>query len=312
MSAPVEWLLFALSLLLMPIFTIGLIRKMKAIWQNRVGPPLLQPLFHLLKLLKKSETISEDTSWIFRVAPVLNLTVALALALLVPWVCFKPGMAGDDLFLVIYLFAGMRFLAILSALDAGSPFGAFSGSREATLAILVEPAVILSLASLGIGAHTSSMGEIFDFAAANRPLDVPLWLLAGLGLFLASLVELSRMPVDDPTTHLELTMVHEAMVIENSGPNLALVELAYAVRMVVLFGLCGQCFLHALASLVPLSSQALAVLSILMVGGLALATASIETFAVKLRWNKVPEFIAYALTMSLLACLCAMLKVVLP
>jgi formate hydrogenlyase subunit 4 len=311
MSAVWQWILFTVALMVVPPSTIGLIRKSKALLQNRTGPSILQPFFNLAKLLQKSEVISEDASWLFRFAPAFNLCALFALALMVPWTSFTPSWsAGQDFFLVIYLLAAIRFTTILAAMDAGSPFGAFSSSREATLSMLVEPAVILSLVALGIAAGSSNLAQIFSYGGGYRLLDVPLWLMSGLGLFMASQVELSRMPVDDPTTHLELTMVHEAMVIENSGSNLALVELGYALRMTILYGMAGQCFIHALCCFITLNAATLALLSITVIFCLAFSTAVAETLMVKLRWTRVPEFIAYVLTMSLLASLSAIIKAV--
>ncbi len=303
-----EWLLFAAVLLVVPILTAGTIRKIKARLQNRVGPPLLQPLYNVVKLWRKGETVSEDATWIFRGAAVINLAVVLVVAALLPWVSFKPGLTGDDIFLFIYLLASARFFGILAALDTGSPFSAFSSSREATLSLLVEPAIVLSLVALALGAHSTSLGSIFAYGAAAGPAAAPVWIVAGCGLFLSSLVELSRMPVDDPTTHLELTMVHEAMLIENSGPNLALAEIAYTVRLTFLYGLTVQCFLHAVYAVAPVGMTLLAVLSVLGIFLLAAGTALLETVTVKLKWTRCPEFIAYALTMGLFACMAAIFR----
>lgn len=300
-----NWLFFQATLIVLPALLLGLIRKTKARLQNRVGPPIMQPLYNFAKLFNKTETVSQTASWIFRSSTAINLSVILLVAFLVPWLSYKPAIPGDDLFLVIYLLALARFVVILSSLDTGSPFGAFGGSREATLALLVEPAVVLSLVALAVPAHSTNLGQIFSFSGQGSVLALPLWLLAGVGLFLSSLVELSRMPIDDPTTHLELTMVHEAMILENSGRNLALTEYAYALRMAVLYGLSAQCFLHALCSIWPLGELARAAISIAGLLLMALITAVIEGTAVKLQWRKAPEFIAYGLTMGLLASLVA-------
>jgi len=308
MTEAIRWLLFLSSVLFLPPLTVGVIRKTKARLQNRVGAPVFQPILNLLKLLQKGETISYTASWLFRAVCPVNMGIVILIAFLTPWVSYKPSVAGEDIFLVIYLLALVRFLTILASLDSASPFGAFASSREATIALLVEPAVILSLVSLAIPVRTSNLGQIFSFGSGSGGSDPALWLLAGTGLFLASLVELSRMPVDDPTTHLELTMVHEAMIIENSGKNLALVEYAHALRMALLYGLSGQCYLHAFCLFVPVTEWVRAGLSLALVLGLGVVTALIEGTAVKLQWRKVPEFIAYGLTMSLLATLVAIAR----
>ncbi len=306
MSTILLWLLTFSCLLFLPSLTIGIIRKTKARLQNRVGAPLWQHLFDTIKLLRKSETVSENSSWILRVNTVINISIMITLAFLTPWLSFKPATSADDLFLLIYLFAAIRFFAILSSLDPGSAFGAFGASREATLSVLVEPAIILALSAVALSAHTSNLSLVFALTANTPISQAPLWLLAGAGLFLSSLVELSRMPVDDPTTHLELTMVHEAMMLENSGPNLALLEFSSALRLVVLYGLSGQCFLHALHCIWPFASAAGILLSISIIFALAVVTSLIETVSVRLKWTRAPEFVAYGLTMSLLALLVAL------
>ncbi len=356
-----HWIAFFVIALLMPPLLLGVIRKTKAKFQGRIGARFQQPIYDLLKMLRKGETISEVTSWLFRSTSAINLAVILIIAICTPWLSFKPqaferegqiyapavikkssdetsypptapvtvagqplytgdypasnataeamnnwtgvhpGETGSDIFLIIYLFALARLFTVLAALDAGSVFGGVGASREVTLALLVEPGIMLAFASLGCAAHTSDLNEIFSFAPNNPIGDLsPLWFIAGVALFLSSLVELSRMPVDDPTTHIELTMVHEAMILENSGRNLALTEYAHLLKMTVLFGLTAQCFLHGINAFSHFSYLALMVLSLLGPLVLAFTVGFIESATVKLRWTKVPEFIAYSVLMSLL------------
>lgn len=245
--------------------------------------------------------MSTTTTWIFPASSALGVAVMLLVACLVPWLPFKPDIPGDDLFLLLYLLALVRFMAILAALDAGSAFGAFAASREAYLAMLVEPAMFLSLAALGLMAHSSNLSAIFSLSHRCSLYELPVWLAAGIAFFLASIVDLSRMPVDDPSTHLELTMVHEAMILENSGKNLALIEFAHGLKLVILYGLCAQCFLHAATNVWRPNEIAVSVLSVAGIFVMAFVTAMIESVATKLQWRRLPEFIAYALTMSLFA-----------
>jgi formate hydrogenlyase subunit 4 len=360
-----KWIAFITILFLSPPILLGLVRKTKARLQGRVGARVTQPFHDLLKMLKKGETLSSVTSWIFRSTSVINFAVVLLIAVLTPWLSFKPQIfehevpyyassrakssvlrlneakigqlkdlpvvdglsvkkdvplskdaelpastsvsffdvstTGSDIFLIVYMFALARLFTVLAALDAGSVFGGFGASREVTLALLVEPAIVLAFASLGCAAHTSDLNLVFSWAANNPIMDVaPLWFIAGFALFLASLVELSRMPVDDPTTHLELTMVHEAMILENSGRNLALVEFTHVLKMAVLLGLTGQCFLHGFYALVKFDHWMVALFSLLSLGLLSILIGVIESATVKLRWTKIPEFIAYSVAMSLL------------
>jgi formate hydrogenlyase subunit 4 len=302
------WLIFLIFTLFAPPITIGIIRKTKARLQNRIGASIFQPLFDLRKFLRKGETISSVTSWVFRNTSVVSLIAIIAAACLIPWVSFKPATSGADIFVVIYLFALARFFTVLAALDAGSAFGGFGASREVTLALLVEPAIMLCLASIGCVAHTSDLNQIFSFAAPVIQNRSSLWVLAGTGLFIASLVELSRMPVDDPTTHLELTMVHEAMFLEYSGRNFAIAEYTHYLKLCVMFGISAQCFLHAIPFFWTAGPEIQAVGSLVALLLAILTVAFIESTNVKLRWTKLPEFISYSVVMSLLCVFIAIIR----
>ncbi len=296
-----RWLLFIPCVLFIPFITISVIRKTKARLQNRLGPRLLQPLFDLLKLCRKGETLSDTTSAVFRLGPIVAVADMLLLAWLAPWLSFQPWCPNADLFLILYLFGLARLFTILTALDAGSSFGAFGASREATLALLVEPAALLGLVSLGVLTGNSDLRAIFSLNNTSLSNNPGIWILVGTAILLASLVELSRMPVDDPTTHLELTMVHEAMILEASGRNLALIEFAHSLHMVILFGLSAQCYIRAIPAYWQASFTIQGIASILALLLIAALVGVFESISVKLQWRKVPEFIAYSLTMSLLA-----------
>jgi len=295
-----KWLSFGLFIFFLPPLMVGVLTKCKARLQNRIGAPIFQPFYDLGKLWRKGETVSQTTSWIFRGTAAINFSVMLVISMLLPWLSFKPYFAHADLILVIYLFALTRFFSVLAALDAGSAFGGFGASREVTLAMLVEPAIMLCLASLGCLYSTTDLNTIFTYDRVCTATQSALWLLAGTGLFLSSLVELSRMPIDDPTTHLELTMIHEAMILENSGPNLALTEFTHYLKMAVMWGLSAQCFLHALCYFVTINEFGRSLASLIMLLVVLIIVALIEGTAVKLQWKKVPEFIAFAIAMSLL------------
>lgn len=308
-----HWILFVSSIVILPPVCLTLIRKTKARLQSRVGPPLLQPFYDLIKLYRKSETVSSTMSGVFRLASVAGLATIILLAWLTPWLSYKPWSPSADLFLIIYLFALARVFSLLGALDSGSAFGAFGASREVTLGLLVEPALMLGLVALGLFCGSSDLRMIFSYphaigvgaaavtGAASGAGAAGIWLLVGIAILLASLIELSRMPVDDPTTHLELTMVHEAMVLEASGRNLALIEFAHALRMSIFFGLSAQCFVHALASVCQINTLTQGILSVVGICGIAIFVGVLESLAVKLQWRKVPEFVAYVVSMSLLA-----------
>ncbi|MBX9721535.1 MAG: NADH-quinone oxidoreductase subunit H, partial [Candidatus Obscuribacterales bacterium] len=269
--------------------------------QNRRGAPIIQPLIDLLKFSTKGEVVSFLTSWIFRGAPAIQLAIMLIIAFLAPWTTLKPALHGSDLFLIVYLLAFMRLISVLAALDTGSAFTGFGASREVTLAVLIEPAIVLCCVALACVGHTSDLSQIFSFSNQTLRYDTPLWLICGTGLFLSSIVELSRMPVDDPTTHLELTMVHEAMILENSGRNLMLIDYGHNLKLIVMLGLAGECFVHAIPSL-WVCGQALQMLaSVVALMTMILSIAIIEATNVKLQWTKVPAFIAYAIVMAVVS-----------
>jgi len=303
MNIALKWMVLISCVVFIPPLLIGLIRKTKARLQGRIGASICQPIFDLAKLFAKDELLSEISNGMLRSASVVSASVAVLIALSSPWLPGMPVLFHSDIFIFVYLFALLRFFTVLSALDTASAFGAFAASREVTIAVLVEPAVMLCFIALAVVAGTTDLSAIFAFTADNLSIYPGLWAMAGCGLYLASLVELSRMPADDPTTHLELTMVHEAMIIENSGPNLALVEYASALKMLILMGLSGQCFLHATTAVLKLHHTIYSLGGLLALFVMVGFIAVIESTSVKLRWTKLPEFIAYAVTFGLL---CAM------
>ncbi|MFI5384738.1 MAG: respiratory chain complex I subunit 1 family protein [Fimbriimonadales bacterium] len=300
----VELILFqAINLLVIPLLLVGVVRKAKARMQMRVGAPVLQPFYDIAKAIRKSETISDTASWVFIWAPRVGLGVVAMLAVLVPWAgpLLPPAWSPASNFLfVLYLLALGRFFALLAALDTGSAFGGLGASREAMISMLVEPTLVIGLAAMAVRSGSADLQTMF--ALASSPVVA---VLAGLALFLASLAELSRMPVDDPTTHLELTMVHEAMVLENSGTSLALIEYASAVRMCVFFGLATQAFLHAWPGFHDLSLGLQYAIGVICLFAAGIILAGAEGIAVKLKWRSVPNFLAFAAVSSFLAALIA-------
>jgi len=296
---------YVLFALLAPPVTLGTICKVKARLQNRIGAPLWQPIFDILKLLRKDETLSKTASWVFRFAAAINCSLAIYLVVSVPWLQPKPEWGGIDLFTFVYLLAAMRLFTLLAAMDTGSAFGAFAASREATLSFLVEPASVLSLASLGIVSNSPQLNIIFGFHNMHA-FHPGLWAISGTALLLASIVELSRMPIDDPTTHLELTMVHEAMLLEASGRNLLLFEYANTLKLTVLFGLSAQCYLHLIPLPVDSRWEVYAIGSVVMLLVVAVTVAVFEALAVRLHWTKAPDFIAYAITLAVIGSILAL------
>jgi len=283
----------------------GIIRKSKALTQKRQGPPLLQMYWDLYKLLQKSAVVSETASWIFTATPYIVLATAVAAAVLVPvsTLIIPAGFPGDVIMLV-YILALGRFFMMLAGLDTGSTFGGMGSSREAMISALIEPSILVSMLTVGLIAQSTAVGEMMAaMKLVTAPLLHPVYLLLFLALVIVLLAETSRIPVDDPATHLELTMVHEAMVLEYSGRQLALMELGAAVKQLVLITLLVNLFLPH-DQLLTMTGSGAVLLSVLLyllkVVLAAVGIAVIETSTVKLRLFSVPNLAALAFILSFL------------
>ena len=295
--------LYLVASIVWPPLLIGLLRSLKARLQGRRGPVIWQVYYDLAKLLRKGETVSATNTWVFAAAPFVALGCVVVCALSVPWLGVPAPLHGD-LFLFVYLLALAKFAACLAALDPGSTFGALGASREEAVGVQSEPALVLALGALAAHAHSSDLAVLL---AAGRPgadfgALVPLVLVA---LWLALTAELARMPVDDPTTHLELTMIHEALILENSGRNLAVIEFGVALKLSVLYGLLAQVVLLAWPPLPPLAAHAA---TLALMAGACGAVALTETVMVRLRWRRLPNLLAFGTTAALMACLIVALK----
>jgi formate hydrogenlyase subunit 4 len=291
------------SLFIYPLFLLGIIRKGKALMQNRIGSPLMQPFYDLSKLLHKTQTISNNASWVFLWSPIVGLSTALIAAVLAPWagVILPANQAASTNFLfILYLLALGKFFTLLAAIDTGSAFGGLGASREATISMLAEPALMLGMGALALGA--GSMNMLTIYAGAISPFVA---ILAGLAFLATSLAELSRMPVDDPTTHLELTMVHEAMILEYSGRSLAIIEYSAALRACIFFGLALQTLLHLWPAYHAYGLLPRYLISLLALSAFGIVLAIAEGVLVKLKWRSVPNFLAFSTVLSVLAALVA-------
>lgn len=277
----------------------GFIKKTKAKLQNRRGSSVLQVYFDLFKLLAKDSVLSPATSWVFCAAPYVVLMSAVAAAACLPLNLLfdHRELAFADLFLFVYLLGLGRFFLTLASLDAGSAFGGMGGSREMFIAVLVEPALLLSLLTVAVkpgSVQFASMAQV----AAGYPFSVP-YIFAAVAFLLVLLAEIGRIPVDNPDTHLELTMIHEAMILEYSGRYLGLLFWASALKQLVIILLFVTLFLPW-----NFGVQAGWLLWLLLLGKLILtlvALACIETGTNKMRLFKVPGFIAMSCFLSLLA-----------
>ena len=293
-------------LLLSPLLT-GFVRKVKARLLRRQGPPLLQPYLDLIRLLRKDVVLAENASWLFRVTPYIVVAGTWVAASLVP--TFASGLLfswSADLIAIIALLGSARFFLALAGLDVGTSFGGIGSSREVMIASLAEPAMLMIVFTLALIAGSTQLSTMAAYMVSGEGgLRVSLG-LALLALIIVAIAENARVPVDNPATHLELTMVHEAMVLEYSGRHLALIELSAALKLLLYISLVGCLFAPWGIAGPDSSLQALAVgvviyIAKLALGGLLLAV--FETAIAKMRVFRVPAFLGAALMLGLLATL---------
>ncbi|MEW6681703.1 MAG: NADH-quinone oxidoreductase subunit H [Nitrospirota bacterium] len=287
-------------------FVVGLIRKVKARLQCRRGANLLQPYSDLAKLFKRGVVVSTTTSWIFTATPYVLFASTLAASVLVPIFLSRVPLsfAGDVITIVSLLTVGTFFL-MLAGLDAGSAFGGMGSSREAIVFSLTEPAMMLSIFAVGLTAGSTNMSTIVHNTALLQGIvtDPPPHLMALAALFIVALAETGRVPVDNPATHLELTMIHEAMVLEYSGRYLALVEWASAMKLLLILTLLSNIF-APWGIAIAAHPAALAVglgVWLIKISGLAVLVGVIESMFAKLRLFRVTDLLGVAFILSLLA-----------
>ncbi len=299
----IEVLQMLLILAIAPLVT-GLIRKFKAFFQGRQGPSMLQPYRDLAKLFRKDSVVSKDTSWIFMAAPYVCMTAVITAALMVPFFTSTSANFLGDLIVVVYLFGMMRFFLALSGLDAGSSFGGMGSSREMTVSVLVEPTILLSIFTMALITGTTVLGQISEsLATSGLDLVRPALFLAFAAFFISTLAENARVPVDNPATHLELTMIHEAMILEHSGKQLALMEWSSMTKLVLYMALMANLFFPwGIATEISAVAIGIGLLAVLIkIFLFALAIAVIESSMAKMRLFRLPNLLTVSFTLSLLA-----------
>ena len=284
---------------------VGMMRLIRARLEGRVGAPIRQPWRDLRKLLRKERMVSENTSIVFSLAPLVLLASAALVAGIVPFLSTTSALDQvGDLFAVVYLLLlGTVFLS-LAGLDAGTAFGGMGSSREMTIAAIAEPTLLVAIFALSVSTGSSNLGTIVAATLAHPSRAAsPASMLAFSALAIVTIAETGRIPVDNPSTHLELTMIHEAMILEYSGPDLALVELAAHLRLVVFLGLLANLFfpwgIATTAQPLHLLAAAGAVAVKLVV--LAAVIAVVEVFIAKVRLFRVPELLAASFVLAFLA-----------
>ena len=284
---------------------VGFIRWLKARLQGRRGAPVWQPYFEIRKLFGKEAVVSHTASWLFRATPFIVFGTSVIVASLVPLVIVPAGpLVVGDVFAAVYLLLLGTFFLALAGLDTGSPFGGMGASREMTVVALTEPTVALSIVALALNAGSTNFSQIVARTIAEPAAALgPGHLLAFAALFVVALAETGRLPVDNPSTHLELTMIHEAMVLEYSGPYLALIEWGAALKLLVFLTLAANLFMPwgIAFSLSPVALLIGSVSVIVKLGVLAVAIAVLETRVAKLRLFRVPELLSASFVLALLA-----------
>jgi formate hydrogenlyase subunit 4 len=291
----------AVAILTVPPIMIGLIAKTKAVFAGRVGPPVLQPYYDILKLLRKGSVFSRTTTWVFRAGPVIGLATALLAAALVPIGDGSAIIAFDGDFLVLaYLLGLSRFFTMMAALDTGSAFEGMGAAREATFACLAEPAFILGLLGVARATGSISLSGLFGPQVAEVWSTAgPTFVLVAAGLFVVMLAENCRIPVDDPNTHLELTMIHEVMVLDHGGPALGFILYGASIKLFVFAAM-------LIRLIIPVAEPGWLVWIALASGIvlISIAIGVVESVMARLRLTHVPAFL-------LAACMLCALGVVL-
>ncbi|MCI0350627.1 MAG: NADH-quinone oxidoreductase subunit H [Acidobacteriales bacterium] len=295
----------ALLLVLLAPLVRGIVGRLKASLQNRQGASIWRPYWDLAKLFRKEDLVAGTASPIFRIAPVLVLASSIAAAAFVPVLHVRSvfGFTGDFV-LLVYLLAMGRFFLLLGAFDGGSAFGGMGASREALVSTLAEAPLLLGLTAVSILAQASSISGIAEWTLGKNFFEVSaVHVLALSALTIVMLAEAGRIPVDNPTTHLELTMIHEGMVLEYSGPSLALVEWANAIKLTLMLSLLIALFAPwGIATSVSVAALgwALAAYAVKILLGVLLL-AIVESSVAKLRMYLVPDFLGVATALSILA-----------
>ncbi len=295
----IDILIHLILILLMPPLLFGVINRTKAAFAGRSGAPILQPYYDMFRLLRKGSIFSRTTTWVFRAGPIVSLSSVLVASLLIPLGNHVPPLVfNGDMILFVSLLALGRFFTTIAALDTGSSFEGMGAAREVTFACLTEPVIFIALMVLSRLSGSLSLSGILTHSSAA------LWMTSGAalillvtGFFFVVLAENSRIPFDDPNTHLELTMIHEVMVLDHSGPAFGMIMYGAALKLFVL----GAFFLHLILPLRVADSYldwSIFVVSIIL---LAVAIGAVESCMARFRLTRVPQMLLAALVLSAFA-----------
>ena len=303
------WLLALLQTLLFvasaPLLA-GWVRWLKARLANRRGPSPLQPYRDLAKLMRKQTVVAQGASWIFRAAPYVVFGSTVLVAAVIPLIAVNlPTAAIADVIVLVGFFALGRFFTALAALDIGTAFGGMGASREMTVSSLAEPAMLMAVFTLAVTAATTNLSQAIGFTLHSGLVLRPSFLFAGAALLLVTIAETGRLPVDNPATHLELTMIHEAMVLEYSGHHLALIEWAAQIKLMVYGVLLANIFVPW--GIAEAFDRAALLVGAVAIGAklalLGLLLSLLETVIAKMRLFAAPRFLGFAYLLGLLGML---------
>ncbi len=287
-----------LFILLLPLLFIGVINKTKAIWAGRKGASILQPLYTVIKLMGKSEVHSHSSSHIFCWAPSLSLAATFIAALFIPFGAQHAVLSfKGDFFLFMSLLALSKAVIVLAAMDVGSSFEGMGASREISFTAFLEPAFLLIIGSLAYAGGFGTLGQLFLHHRVYifNEWSVIIAVLTALALFIMMLVEGARVPFDDPATHLELTMIHEVMVLDTSGVNLAMVHYASALKVQIYASMISYFF-------IPEGMHSLSIIAVYLLSsfGLAISAGLVESLMPRYRISRNLELVIIPLSISLL------------
>jgi formate hydrogenlyase subunit 4 len=303
MAAAVGIAQAAAMIALAPLLT-GIMRKVKARAQKRVGASVLQPYYDLFKLMKKDEVVSDQSSWVFRSAPWVMIAATITAALFVPaFLSFSPFGTVGDILVVLGLFGLARFFMMLAGLDVASAFGGLGASREMMISSLAEPALFLAIFVVSLTLGGTNLSSLVGAAALSSGVVIaPSMLFALIAFFVVILAETGRLPFDNPATHLELTMVHEAMVLEYSGKSLAMIQWSQSIKQLILLALFVNLFVPFGMTASGSGWQAAAGTGAFLakVALLAMLVAYVETRVAKWRLFRVPDLLVVAIASSMI------------
>lgn len=284
-----------LLIIIVAVFFTGIINRTKSLASGRKGPGILQPVKDVLRLFRKGTVYSDTTSIIFRISPLVYFASVVMACTVVPFGSERGLFSFDgDFIFFAYMLALGKFFAIISAMDTGSSFEGMGASREALYSLFAEPAFFILIGSFALITGYTSFHSIFDYLQLNTTVTYTLGILASFVLVLIAMIENSRMPVDDPKTHLELTMVHEVMILDNSGFDLALIMSAGFIRFAMYGALIADFFIGGLDKIYAIT----AFLGIQVL--FAVAAGTIESFMARFRMSHNPQFILALSSVSII------------